>query len=186
MLGDIVIGTEGSGGGGNILFGVNLNGQHELKFEIKRAAPYVPTPVAKDELLFLWADNGIVSCVDAKTGESYWSERIGGNVSSSPVIAGDKLLGIAENGTLTVLSASRNFQQLGKVELEEITRSTPLLAEDYLLVRTDSHLICVGKPNKPASLYMPLDGATPIRVQFASVRDGIANAARVDDQDAPL
>ncbi len=146
VLGDIVIGTEGSGGGGNILFGVNLNGQHELKFEIKRAAPYVPTPVAKDELLFLWADNGIVSCVDAKTGESYWSERIGGNVSSSPVIAGDKLLGIAENGTLTVLSASRNFQQLGKVELEEITRSTPLLAEDYLLVRTDSHLICVGKP----------------------------------------
>jgi outer membrane protein assembly factor BamB len=147
IVGDIAISTEGSGGGGNILFGVNLKGDHELAFEIKNTiAPYVPTPVAKGELLFLWADKGIVTCASATNGETFWSERIGGNVSTSPVIAGDKLIGIDEEGTVTILSASRSFQELGKVKLGEMTRSTPLLAEDYILIRTDSKLICVGKP----------------------------------------
>ncbi len=147
IVGDIAISTEGSGGGGNILFGVNLKGDHELAFEIKNTiAPYVPTPVAKDELLFLWADKGIATCASATNGEVFWSERIGGNVSTSPVIAGDKLIGIDEEGTVTILSASRSFREIGKVKLGEVTRSTPLLAENYLLIRTDSRLICVGKP----------------------------------------
>ncbi len=146
IVGDLAIGTEGSGGGGNILFGVNLKGDHELKFEIKRAAPYVPTPVAKGESLYLWADNGIVSCLDATSGETIWSERVGGNVSSSPVIAGDKLIGISETGTVTILSASRSYQKLGTIELGETTRSTPMLSEDYILLRTDTQLICIGKP----------------------------------------
>ncbi len=147
IVGDIAISTEGSGGGGNVLFGVNLKGNHELAFEIKNTiAPYVPTPVAKGELLFLWADKGIVTCASATNGETFWSERVGGNVSTSPVIAGDKLIGIDEEGNVTILSASRSFHEVGKVKLGEVTRSTPLLAENYLLVRTDTKLICVGKP----------------------------------------
>lgn len=147
IVGDIAISTEGSGGGGNILFAVNLKGNHELAFEIKNTiAPYVPTPVAKGELLFLWADKGIVTCASATSGETFWSERIGGNVSSSPVIAGDKLIGIDEEGTVTILAASRSFREFGRVKLGEVTRSTPLLAENYVLIRTDSKLMCVGKP----------------------------------------
>lgn len=146
VVGDLAIGTEGSGGGGNILFAVNLKDKHELKFEIKRAAPYVPTPVAKGESLYLWADNGIVSCLDLVSGELVWSERVGGNVSSSPVIAGDKLIGVSENGVVTIVSASRSFQKLGSIELGDTIRSTPTLGEDYILLRTDSKLICVGKP----------------------------------------
>lgn len=142
----LAIGTEGSGGGGNILWAVDLEGDHEVKFKITRSAPYVPTPVAKDDLLFLWGDNGIVSCVELPKGDVVWSRRIGGNVSSSPVIAGDKLVGIAEDGTLTVLSAARDYKELGTVKLGETTRATPLVQRDYMLVRTNSRLICVGKP----------------------------------------
>lgn len=142
----LAIGTEGSGGGGNILWAVDLEGEHAVKFKITRSAPYVPTPVAKDDLLFLWGDNGIVSCVELPGGDVVWSKRIGGNVSTSPVIAGDKLVGIAEDGTLTVLAASREFKNLGSLELGETTRATPLVAEDYMLVRTNSRLLCIGKP----------------------------------------
>jgi outer membrane protein assembly factor BamB len=145
VVGNIVIGTEGSGGGGNVLFGVDLRGNHDLVYEIKRSAPYVPTPVSKGDLLFLWSDNGIVSCVDAKSGEQRWSERIGGNVSTSPVIAGDKLIGIAEDGTVTVLSATSNFKKFGEVKLGETTRSTPLVSTNYILLRSDSKLVCVGR-----------------------------------------
>jgi outer membrane protein assembly factor BamB len=113
---------------------------------VRKAAPYVPTPVAKDGLLFLWSDNGIVSCLDVATGELIWNERIGGNVSSSPVIAGDKLVGISEDGTVTVLAADREFKELGRSKLGETTRSTPALREDCMLVRTDSQLIRIGRP----------------------------------------
>ncbi len=149
LVGDLLIGTEGSGGGGNVLFAVDSKGRsHELAFEIRKAAPYVPTPVAKGNLMFLWDDKGIVSCVKVPGGEVLWTERIGGNVSSSPVIAGDKLIGIAEDGTLTILSASSTFKKLGEVKLGETTRSTPALREDCLLVRTDSKLMRIGKPSK--------------------------------------
>ncbi|MEZ6137384.1 MAG: PQQ-binding-like beta-propeller repeat protein [Pirellulaceae bacterium] len=146
IVGDLAFCSEGSGGGGNILFAVDLKGEHEIVFKVDRAAPYVPTPVAKDDLLFLWSDDGIVSCIKLPENKVLWKERVGGNVSSSPLIAGDKLLGIAEDGTLTVLAASAEFKEFGTVKLEDTVRATPLLHEDYVLIRTDSKLICVGKP----------------------------------------
>lgn len=151
VVGNLVIGSEGSGGGGNILFAVDAkNISHEVFFDVRKAAPYVPTPVAKDDLLFLWSDNGIVTCINWTNGMLVWSERIGGNVSSSPVIAGDKLIGISEDGTVTVLAADREFKEFGQVQLGETTRSTPALREDCMLVRTDTLLMRIGRPTAPA------------------------------------
>ena len=145
IVGDLAIGTEGSGGGGNILYGVDLKGNHEVKLTV-RSAPYVPTPIASGQQLFLWGDNGIVTCVKLPGGQVAWKKRIGGNVSSSPVIAGDKLVGISEDGTLTVLAASDQFANLGSISLGDTCRATPYLAEDYMLLRTNSKMICVGNP----------------------------------------
>ena len=146
IVGNLAIGTEGSGGGGNILFAVNLAGDHEVAFAVERAAPYVPTPVAKGNLLFLWSDVGIVSCIQVPENEVKWSKRISGNVSTSPVIAGDKLIGISEDGTLTVLGATAEFKELGSIKLDDTVRATPLLSENYIVVRSDSKMICIGKP----------------------------------------
>ncbi len=146
IIGDLAIGTEGSGGGGNVLYGVSLTGEHKVEFKVDRSAPYVPSPVSKGNMLFLWGDTGIVSCIEAPSGEVVWSKRIGGNASSSPVIAGDKLIGIAEDGTVTMLAASREFKELGEVKLEDTCRATPALNEHFILFRTHSRLLCVGKP----------------------------------------
>lgn len=149
IVGDLAIGTEGSGGGGNILFAVDLrNPEHPTAFRIDRFAPYVPTPVALGDLVFMWSDKGIVSCVSTPDGETLWSKRIGGNVSSSPVIAGDKLIGMSEDGVVTILAASRDFQNLGTIKLGENSRATPVLGQDYLLLRTETHLTCVGARSK--------------------------------------
>ncbi len=148
IVGDLVIGTEGSGGGGNILFAIDAKNSHEVVFDIRKAAPYVPTPVAKGDLMFLWGDTGIVSCVQVPSGETLWSERVGGNVSSSPVIVGDKLVGIAEDGTVTIMAADRKPKQLGQIKLGETTRSTPAVREDCMLVRTDTQLIRIGRASK--------------------------------------
>lgn len=146
VIGNLAIGTEGSGGGGNVLWGVELDGDHEVKIHINSAAPYVPTPVAAGEFLYLWDDKGIVTCLRIEDSKVMWRERIGGNVSTSPVIAGGKLIGIAEDGTITALAASASFRKLGVVKLEDTTRATPLVSEDFIIFRTDTRLICVGSP----------------------------------------
>lgn len=145
VIGDLVIGTEGSGGGGNMLFAIDTKRNHEMVFELRKAAPYVPTPVGRGQLMFLWDDKGIASCLSLPGGEVLWTERIGGNVSSSPVIAGDKLIGISEDGTVTILAAAAQFKQFGQVKLGETTRATPALHKDFILVRSDSTLTRVGK-----------------------------------------
>jgi outer membrane protein assembly factor BamB len=149
VVGDLIFGSEGSGGGGNIVFAINTARNQEVAFDIRGAeAPYVPTPVAKDDLLFLWSDKGIASAVELPSGKLLWSKRIGGDVSASPIILGEHLIGIAEDGTATILAAAREFQEIGKVKLGETTRATPAAREDCLLLRTASQLICVGQPNR--------------------------------------
>lgn len=146
VVGNLVFNTEGSGGGGNILFAIDMNKNNELAFKITSAAPYVPTPVALGNLLFLWADNGIVSCLELPSGEVVWQKRVGGNVSSSPVIAGNKLIGTAEDGKVTILAASRDYKVLGEESLGENSKSTPALNTDCILFRTNSQLIRIGLP----------------------------------------
>ena len=146
VVGNLAIGTDGSGGGGNALIAVDINGQHQVQFKIGRSAPYVPTPVTLGDLMFLWGDTGIVSCIKLPAADVVWSKRIGGNVSSSPIIAADKLIGIAEDGTVTILAATTEFRELGSIKLNETCRATPALSEHFILLRTQSRLLCIGSP----------------------------------------
>jgi outer membrane protein assembly factor BamB len=144
LAGDLILSTEGSGGGGNILVAMRADGSGEEAFRITKAAPYVPTPVVQGDLAFLWADNGIVTCIELPSGKVVWTQRVGGNVSSSPIIVAGRLVGISDDGVVTVLSASRGPQVLGRVELNALVRATPAADEDHLLIRTASKLVCIG------------------------------------------
>lgn len=143
IVGDIVFGSTGSGGGGNYVVAIDLQTK-TIKYKIEQQAPYVPTPVAHGDLVFLWYDKGIVRCIDANSGETHWRERVGGNYSGSPVRAGDHLYCIAENGEVVVLAAAEQFKLLGKSALGEDSRSTPAVANGKMYLRTYSMLFCVG------------------------------------------
>ncbi len=149
IAGNLVIGTEGSGGGGNQLVAVSADGsgQEILRISNQTTAPYVPTPVVLGDTAFLWADNGIVSCVELPTGKILWRQRIGGNVASSPVIIGGKLIGMSDDGVVTILAASHAYQKLGRIELGDVIRSTPAADATHLVIRTNSTLHCIGVKN---------------------------------------
>ena len=147
----MLISTEGSGGGGNVLVAIDAAGSGTERFRVTRGAPYVPTPIATNDHLFLWADNGIVSCLEMPSGKTLWSERIGGNVSSSPVVLGDKLIGISQEGMVTVVSASGEFEKLGEIDLAEVVRATPAASASHLLIRTNKRLICIAAPQSAAT-----------------------------------
>ncbi len=67
--GSLLISTEGSVEVAMFCSPSKMMGARNLLYRISRAAPYVPTPVVKDDMMYLWADNGIVSCVATATAK---------------------------------------------------------------------------------------------------------------------
>jgi len=149
IAGTLVLGTCGSGGGGNYLAAVRAGGKGDvtashLAYKVTKAMPYVPTTLVKGDLVFLWGDMGVVSCVDAMTGEIVWQARAEGNYSGSPVCVGDRLYCLSEEGEAVAIEADREFKLLGRSPLGEGTRSTPAIAGGRMYIRTYTHLISVG------------------------------------------
>ncbi len=148
IVGDIAIGSAGSGGGGNHLVAVRIPANDSDKpkklYRIDRNAPYVPTPVVKGKHLFMIGDKGVASCIDVQTGDSLWQKRIGGNFSASPIIIGDKMLIISLTGQATVLRASAKWEQISQFELGGSVGATPAFANGNLILRVGDELLCLG------------------------------------------
>jgi outer membrane protein assembly factor BamB len=140
----LVFGTCGSGGGGGWVAAVKPGPQPKLAYKLTDAAPYVPTLLAKDGLLFMWSDKGVVSCMHAANGEKVWRERVGGNYSGSPVCVGKHLYCIADDGTVVVLAASAKYALISRNPLGEDSRSTPAISGGRMYLRSYSHLVSIG------------------------------------------
>jgi outer membrane protein assembly factor BamB len=147
IAGGMAFGGSGEGGNGKSFVAVQLAGEKGAKpaiaYQLKKSLPQVPTPVAKDDLLFVWSDRGVVSCYDLATGEQHWSERIGGNFFGSPIIAGDKLYSIASDGEAIVIAADRTYKLLGRTPLGEASSATPMVQRGKLYLRTETSLACL-------------------------------------------
>jgi outer membrane protein assembly factor BamB len=149
MAGGLIFGSTGSGGGGHYVVAVRPGETPEIAYEIRKQAPYVPTPVAHDGALYLWSDGaagGAVTCVDAASGDVHWEGRAyDGGFSGSPIVAGDKVYCVSDDGTLVSIAAStKELKVLGRTPLNEECRSTPAVSGGRMYLRTFSHLICVG------------------------------------------
>lgn len=144
MVAGLVFGTTGQGGGGNYVVACKPGADPQVAFEIRKEAPYVPTPVARGNLLFLWSDKKIATCIDAATGEEVWQNRVSGReFFGSPVRAGDKIFCIDDTGLVVCIAADNKFKELGTTNLNEECRSTPAIAGGKMYVRTISHLYCI-------------------------------------------
>lgn len=148
IAGGVIFGTCGSGGGGGYVAAVRppagKRDAPELAYKVKESAPYCPTLVAYDDLLFLWSDDGIVSCLEVASGKRVGRLRVSGNYYGSPVCVGGRLYCISEDGEAVVVSASKNLKLLARNPLGEESRSTPAVADGRMYLRTFSHLISVG------------------------------------------
>lgn len=114
-----------------------------------RRGPDVPTPACDGKYLYLVNDRGLATCLDARSGKVIWGpERTAvGTVSASPLLADGKLYITNENGTTTVLAAGAEFKILATNDLEDAyTISSLAVSGSRLLVRTSTHLYCIGAP----------------------------------------
>jgi outer membrane protein assembly factor BamB len=100
--------------------------------------------------LFLVSDQGIASCLDARSGKVHWQKRVGGAYSASPILAGGKVYFLDEDGTTTVVEATRQFKQVARNALGEKALASPAAADGALFVRTEHHLYRLQESAKGA------------------------------------
>lgn len=127
------------------LMAVRLGGKGDVTdshvvWRIKRGAPSTPSPLLVGEELYFVSDGGIASCVNAKTGDRHWMERLGGNYSASPIFANGRVLFLNETGLATWVKADKEFSVLGTNEVPERTFATPAFLDGAMFLRTDENL----------------------------------------------
>jgi outer membrane protein assembly factor BamB len=148
VAGGLVLGQCGEGGVGLHLVAVRPpakpGGAAQVAWKVAKSAPYVPMPVVRGDLVFLWGDAGTVLCVRAASGEEVWREKVGGNYFGSPVCAGGRLYCISTKGEVVVLAAADKYELLARNPLGEKSHATPAVAGGRMYLRTWSHLISVG------------------------------------------
>lgn len=137
----------GSGNNGKHLIAMKLTSADEAPVEayrLKQSIPNIPTPIVAGDLVFLWHDRGMVTCIDGATGKVHWLERIGGNFHSSPLRIGDRIFCISLTGEVVVIAAKPEYELIARHELGEPVVATPAVASNRLLIRTEQSLLCLG------------------------------------------
>ncbi len=150
LAGDMIVATCGQGGSGVQLAAVRPpaegTSQPRVVYTIdeQRFIPNVPTPVAVGGRLFVFHDQGQVTCLESQTGSVLWSEKPGGKFFGSPVLVEDRLYCVNTAGQVVVLRAADKYECLAVNDLGEPSQSTPAVANGRMILRTISHLYCVA------------------------------------------
>lgn len=139
-------------GRGDFLAAVRLGGNGDVTtknriWDRQGVGSDVPCPIIADEKIYVLSDRGQVTCLDLASGDELWSDelpRSRANYFSSPLLAGDKLYCLREDGTMFVASVEGGLKVLAENELGEPSVATPIPLEDSMLVRTRSKLYRFG------------------------------------------
>jgi outer membrane protein assembly factor BamB len=111
----------------------------------------VSSPIYHAGHLYWMNDStGIANCVNARTGESVYSERIprADEVYSAAVLAEGRLYYLSRSGRTFVLAAKPDFELLATSDLETsgLFNSSPAVAGSRFYIRSDQFLHGIGTP----------------------------------------
>ena len=109
-----------------------------------KQVPEISSPLVAGGEIYFVSSMGVVTCLDAKSGEELWQHRAGGNFAASPLLADGKLYFTNQVGITTVLAPGRAYRELARNELFGQTMASLAVCGQGLLVRTSSHLYCVS------------------------------------------
>jgi outer membrane protein assembly factor BamB len=148
LVSGLIFASCGDGNNGHWLAAVRPTAkpgdEAEVVYKIRKSAPYVPTPVAKGDKLFLVSDGGIATCINAPTGEEIWKGNLRDTFFSSPIRIDDRIYAVSRRADVVVFKASDKFEILGRTLINQSTHSTPIVDQGRLYLRTVSHLYCLS------------------------------------------
>ena len=117
-----------------------------IAWKLERSGIQMSSPVlAAGHLYLLERRSGIVHCIDAATGEKKYQKRIPGARAfwASPWTQDGNVFCVDTSGTTFILAAGPTFETVGKNEIDELTWSTPAIANHTLFFRTATRLFCI-------------------------------------------
>ena len=115
-----------------------------VAWQITKRAPHNPSMVVVGDLLYMVADNGIMSCIEPKTGKVAWEERTTGPISASLLAAGGNIYLQDEAGLGVVVKPGRMHQIIAKNDLKERSLASYGVVGNDLLIRTQGTLYRIG------------------------------------------
>jgi outer membrane protein assembly factor BamB len=134
------------GGKGDISIADSVNSGESVAWRKKRGGTYMPTPIAYQGYLYTLANQGLIICYNAATGEIKYKETIrgGGAFTASPVAADGKIYCTSEENGVFVIKAGPDYELITTNPVGEICMATPAITDGLILIRGQHHLFCIG------------------------------------------
>jgi len=113
-----------------------------VKWVARKFVPNTPTPLIVGEELYTIADQGTMSCLDAKTGKVHWAERLKGKAfSASPILSDGKIYITSEDGIGSVIAADKTkLDVIQTNDMKEKTFASIVPANGAIYLRTETTL----------------------------------------------
>jgi outer membrane protein assembly factor BamB len=129
----------------------NLTGTDAIVWTNDRGNPYTASPVLHNDKLYFVTDSGMLTCLNARTGEAYYrQQRLPKpyNFKASPVGANGKLYLATEDGDVVVVKMGEKYEVLATNTLPDQTFiATPAIAGGSLYLRSQEALYCIRVAN---------------------------------------
>ncbi len=118
-----------------------------IVWKVTKRMPPRASPLLAEGLLFLVNRNGIATCLEPKTGEVIWQERLKGAYSASPIYTKGRIYFFNEDAICTVIKPSRKLEIISSSSLaQQPLMATPAVDGNTFYIRTEKYLYCIGKP----------------------------------------
>jgi outer membrane protein assembly factor BamB len=139
-----------AGDGGDSLVAVRADGegdvtQSHIVWKTGKTVPKRSSQVIVGELFFMVNDSGVVTCLDAKTGDFHWQKRLEGEYWASPFYANGRIYLLSKDGRAPVIAAEPEFELLADNSLESGFNASPAVVGNDLVLRTFTHLYRIGE-----------------------------------------
>jgi outer membrane protein assembly factor BamB len=109
-------------------------------WKVTKGMPRTASLLLIDGLLYMANDEGYGVCLESKTGNHVWRERLKGKYSASPIYGSGRIYFFNEKNLTTVIAPGREFKVLAENQLEERVMATPAVTGDALILRSKTHL----------------------------------------------
>ena len=134
---------------GNIDLAEGTSTNDAVQWSLQRDGPYMPSPIVYQGYLYSCANNGILGCYNAKTGEKIYRKRMKApgsalSFTSSPIAYDDQLFFTAEDGRVLVVKAGPKYELLRVNKLNADVLASPAVSEGVTIFRTTDSVIAVG------------------------------------------
>ena len=132
------------------LWAVKTDGQGDVTdthvaWKLKTRVGKYASPILVDGLIYTPAEESFITCVEAATGETVWTERVGGKYAASPIYADGRLYFPSQDGTTLVLKPGRTLQPLATNTLASGFMASPAVDGKAFYLRTKTHLYKVSE-----------------------------------------